>query len=92
MLVLKWNAEHECKNQILADGINARIHLIKGGAFQFPESAEKVVRKKFSDALTCGYCVIEKASKKTKPGGSGPEDLEDLEETEETVEIIEKDK
>ena len=68
MLVLKWNAGHECKKLIRAEGINARIHLMKGRSFQFPESTEKVVRKQFSDALNCGYCVIEKAPEK-KPFG-----------------------
>ena len=58
MLSLKWTAEHECKKHIRAEGINARIHLVKDDSFQFPKAVEKIIRKKFSDALRCKYCVI----------------------------------
>lgn len=60
MLVLKWTAEHECRRQVSGDGLKATIHVKKGGCFQFPESAESVMRKQFSDALSCVYCTIER--------------------------------
>jgi len=60
MLILKWTAEHECKKQVSAEGITATIHLKKDSSFQFPESGEREIKRQFSDALKCGYCVIEK--------------------------------
>ena len=62
MLILKWTAEHECKKQVSAEGIAATIHLKKDSSFQFPESGEKEIKRQFSDALKCGYCVIEKVT------------------------------
>lgn len=65
MLVLNWDAAHECKKHIKAPGLNAKIHMVRGSSFQFPESVEKIVRKQFADALTCKYCTIEKLPEKS---------------------------